>query len=978
MKTGLFRSTLLACAIGCFLAPLATLAYDVSSLRLQPPPSQEPELIGHILVFEEPGLMYYEGGVKDLRATAISATGQRKVDVSAQPSVAYLNYLDELLDERASMVASRLGRSIGAVYRYDTTITGLGVRLTHAEAASLRSMPGLKAIHESGVYQLDTNRGPEFIGAGQIWDGTSVPGNVGTRGQGVVIGIIDSGANRAHPSFGLLPAECGADAGQPKLTAYTCLTGGVCTTTDVPGATCANNNEGTAEDCNGHGSHTASTAAGNTLLTTAPAPAPARNISGVATCAKINSYKVCATSNCDGIAIVAAIERAIVDGVDVINYSISGGGGNDASVWLPGATADRFYLDALNAGILVAASAGNTRADNPTPEGDVNHRGPWLTSVAASSHDEVAIVPGSLQVTGPGAVPGNLAGSIALTASSSPVSIAQGSNLLIRDFPTAPTGCNADPAYPANYFAGGTALVSRGVCSFAEKLANVVAAGASALLVYNNAAGGISMAGLDAATIPAYSLLQSDGQALVGFSATLGGAPIEADAEPPLSQGDVLANFSLRGPISPVAQGAQGSNNSFDITKPDITAPGIDIYAAVNTPGNYGILSGTSMSSPHIAGAFALLRAAQPTWSATEIKSALMMTASNAGTQEDAFTPWRVDDIGSGRADLTRAALAGLVMDESVANFLAADPNAAGDPRTLNLPSMRHTACSPDCTWTRTVKSTLTDSATWNVAIEQPDGFDVEVTPAQFTLASGASQTLTIAATPLDDPGIELRFGRINLSTTTPGQSPDLALTVAVLGTAGEPNDVIFADGFECAPGFPGCEVQPPQCVPEQLLADTGFEATDPVTFDNPVWESTSSTFGSALCNEAFCGLGGGAAGPRTGGFWAWLGGTASQEIGTVTQAVTIPAGADRFVNYWLRIGAVGAGAEMTVSVDGTILETVVEPGVAENVYAQRSVDVSAFADGGSHTLTFEYSSPGGDSSNFNLDDVTLECSPAP
>jgi subtilisin family serine protease len=799
MKPGILRSSLIALSISLYLTPLAAVSAPSHISAVQSAGEAQDKPGNYLIVFDEPGLMYYEGGVDGIRATSIRATGERKLDVTSEASLAYRAHVEQFHETKKAEIEALIGRTLGQVYRYDIAFNGLGLSLSKAEALKLKSIEGIKSIRAVRDRELDTNRGPTFIGAGSIWDGSAAPGGVASRGDGVVIGVIDTGANRNHPSFGVLPAECGASAGQTKLTAYNCLSG-TCTTTDEPGADCTvNGGEGTAEDCNGHGSHTASTAGGNTLLTSAPPPAPVRNISGVATCAKINAYKVCATNSCSGLAIPAAIEQAIADGVDVINFSISGGGGDDASIWAPGETSDRLFLDALNADILVAASAGNTRAENPTPVGDVNHRGPWLTSVAASSHDEVTALPGSIQVTGPGAVPVDLASPITLTASSSPLQIPANSNLLVRDFPTAPTGCNADAVYPANYFDGGTALISRGACSFAEKVTKAVAAGATSVIVYNNAAGVISMAGLEAATVPAYSILQTEGQALVAFSSTLGGAPIEATGQPPQFQGDVLANFSLRGPISPVAPGSLGPSNSFDVTKPDITAPGVDIYAAVSTPANYGILSGTSMSSPHIAGAYALLRSVRPTWTASEIKSALMMTAFNGGTKEDGSTAWDPDDVGSGRADLTKAALAGLVMDETFANFLAADPGNGGDPRTLNVPSLRHTDCTPNCSWTRTVKSTLAVGATWNVDVQQPEGFEVEVSPTQFTLAGGATQTLTITATVQGgEMGQTVRFGRIRLSPAVPSQSPALEISVALKRETLD--DTIFEDDFELEP----------------------------------------------------------------------------------------------------------------------------------------------------------------------------------
>src|SRR5690606_7681579 len=117
------------------------------------------------------------------------------------------------------------------------------------------------------------------------------------------------------------------------------------------------------------------------------------------------------------------------------------------------------------------------------------------------------------------------------------------------------------------------------------------------------------------------------------------------------------------------------------------------------------------------------------------------------------------------------------------ANLLAANPAASGNPRTLNIPAVRHTNCTPNCSWTRTLTSTLAGSANWTVAVDQPQGFNVTVTPNAFTLGGGGTQSVTITATPQgSEPGTALRFGYINFTSTS---SPDLAFTVAVKGIGG-------------------------------------------------------------------------------------------------------------------------------------------------------------------------------------------------
>lgn len=182
----------------------------------------------------------------------------------------------------------------------------------------------------------------------------------------------------------------------------------------------------------------------------------------------------------------------------------------------------------------------------------------------------------------------------------------------------------------------------------------------------------------------------------------------------------------------------------------------------------------------------------------------------------------------------------------------------------------------------------------------------------------------------------------------------------------------LFNDGFE------GSSTPPPTCTPLQLLSDSGLEATNPGTGANPFWASTSQGFGSAICTTTICPDDAGTALPRAGSAWAWFGGIAAAETSTLSQSVVIPAGVPRHLNFFLRRGFVSApfDAELRVKIDGTTVRTLDEPAIAEPGYLGRTVDLSAFANGASHSIQFEYVNPSGSGkSNFVVDDITIECS---
>ena len=775
-----FRTTTLASAIGIALIGASfSVAVPAASSPAAKAAAQNPAntLEHYIIRFNEPGLLHYAGGTQGITATAPKALGQRKLDVHAPAAVAYQTFLQGQRDVHLAAIAQSIGRQLDVNYVYSITMNGVGVDLSAAEASKIATLPGVAAVRRAPDVPLATYHGPEYIGADHVWDGSDVPGGLGTRGQGVVVADIDTGINSAHPSFADDPT-CGVfgPTNHKLLSAVDCLT------VNGMGQCVGTNPE--ANDGNGHGVHTASTAVGNTLDDTAvppPAiPAPYTFMSGVAPCASLRTYKVCATNNCSGQAIQAATETAIADQVDVITFSISGG--TD-----PWNDSDRTFLDAVGADIFVAAAAGNTGAATTDPVGAVNHLGPWVASVAATTHDLNPANSGLLSATGPGSPPPNTQN----ISANPPTPFIPGgpfTDTPIRHYALNEIGCTAGGGFPADYFDGAIALISRGTCTFEEKIDNAQAAGAMAAIIYNNVAGGFGML-IGAASLPSYSILMTDGQNLETFIDANDPTPTTVDLTPSVVQGDVLAGFSLRGPTPPPFDG---------ITKPDIGAPGVNIYAALDTAsGSYGYLSGTSMATPHTAGSGTLLRAVHPDWTPQEVKSALMLTAFTGGHEEDLTTPWTPDDVGSGRVDLTKAALAGFVMDETFDNFLAADPGTGGDPSTLNIPSARNVSCATSCTWTRTIRNALGGAANWSVTVNNPTGLNVTVDPSSFAFTGGDRifgdgfdgapppplpefQPLTITATPTQALA-DVTFAEIVFHETN-GLAPDAHIYVAVEG----------------------------------------------------------------------------------------------------------------------------------------------------------------------------------------------------
>lgn len=762
----------------------------------------------YIVVLDDPPLATYDGrqlitperdgGVARFEATVNSATGDSKLDVGSDRSKQYLRFLDQRYEHVLGAAALLMGRQLKPDFRYRNALNGFAADMTAKEAQALGQLAGVKRVVVDELQRLHTDSGPNWIGASDIYIGAN--GFAPTGGEGVVIGVIDSGVNWDHPSFadageGVAPGNGVWDHVNPYSSQL-----GLCSKSNVK---CNDklvgvydfvvDEPGTPEseeytdglDNAGHGSHVASTAAGNPrnvsslgkLLT----------IAGVAPNANIVSYRVCYIADpddadddaCQTSATLKAIDQAISDQVDVINYSV---GGDAFDPWTPGSTALAF-LNARAAGIFVATSAGNEGPNASSIGSPAN--APWLTSVGAATHDRIF---GSLvgQMSGgDSSPPGQLLGA-SFTAG---IGVRQ--IVLASDYGYPLCGIGEPELMPdcasntgkSNPFAAGTfngeiVVCDRGVYGRVEKGKNLSLAGAGGYVLANTDATGNTVVA-EQHCLPASHLGDSSGDTLrswlssgSGHQASISGLQVIHDQ----GVADQIASFSSRGPNLPPVE---------NVLKPDLIAPGVGILAAYapNTD-SFSFKDGTSMASPHIAGGAALVKAVHPDWTPPMIMSAIAMTSTPQLARDfngSIATPF---ERGAGRPRLGEAVQVGLYVNEDKDGFIDADPLGGGDPKGLNLPSMVDAGCRNVCSFSRTVTD-LVGGASWSVsAVGFPDGVSVSVDPGTFTLADGASRTLGIQIN-LGDSRIvgSWVYGEIHLSSNG---LPDSVFTVAVFADGGQ------------------------------------------------------------------------------------------------------------------------------------------------------------------------------------------------
>lgn len=713
----------------------------------------------------EPSLATYEGGNALFATPARAESG--KIDVNSPEAIAYLQHINAGLDAFIAKAEQVLGRKLEVLYRYDYVINGFSAKMTVEEAATLRQLPEVREIFVDYVYQLETDVSPAFIGVDQIWNGSAVPLPEGKRGEGTIVGIIDTGINATHPSFldhtplddyvypspptggykGLCATEPSTHICNRKLIGmYDMLSGS------------------DGRDTLDHGSHTAGTAAGNRVQINYNGANVV--ISGMAPRARILSYKVCGSGGCPSSASTAAVNQAVADGADALNFSIGPTSGPARSPWLD--STEVAFLEAFKVGVSTATSAGNSGPGDST----IYKTPPWAVVTANTQHGRIFGYPITVNPNS-----ANPLGSIGLLAADdlAPVMTADliGKTLVWGGNHGNLDGC---AAWPAGSITGKVAILKRGGCTFKEKLQFVQDGGGIFALVYNNQPGAPIIMGTDtgSVSIPAAMISLEAGEAIEAVA----GSPMTINILKDVTSGtrpdwgDILAESTSRGPI-----------RNFEMLEPDIAAPGTNVLAAYSGTGETDLMSGTSMAGPHVAGSMAVMRSLYPDWSPAAIRSAIIMTAI-AGTSRDydmgPVTPF---DYGNGRIDMSKAALVGLVMEVTYEEYKAANPDLGGDMRTLNIPSYQNSNCMGGCTFTRTVKNVAGVATSYSVDVTKTDDVDIVVTPASFTIPVGGTQQITVKVSPKLTSQGAWQFARIHFNTdgTFANGKPisDIAFTLA-------------------------------------------------------------------------------------------------------------------------------------------------------------------------------------------------------
>jgi subtilisin family serine protease len=520
----------------------------------------------------------------------------------------------QIAQQHAAIEPEITGRGGRVLAHFHDAINGVKVQIPRDQIEALKSAPGVIDVLPVRTYHHNNAQSVPFIGAPLVWQATP-----GFRGEGVKIAVIDTGIDYTHANFGgpgtvdafKKAAASSTQPADPKLfgPAAPKVKGG----TDLVGdAYDANDPTSVPQpdpnplDCDGHGSHTAGTAAGFGVAadgTTYKGPYDSAAYSqnfvigpGVAPKADLYAVRVFGCSGSTNV-VVDGIDWAIHNGMDVISMSLGSDFGTAQDADAVAAT------NATRAGILVAAASGNS---GPVP---------YITSTPAVSSEAISVAAIDSHASFPGAAVSLNDGSIEAQDSNGAGLPAGALGVVVLKTSTGAVSLGCDESEYANgNVAGKLVVTQRGTCARVLRAQLGQKYNAAAVAMINTSAGYPPYEGpISGVTIPFLGVLASD-------AATLGAATTASSFT-----SNTIANPTYRTAASFSSGGPRFGDS---VLKPNVSAPGVSIFSTAVGTGNGGVYeSGTSMATPHIAGVAALAKQAHPKWSEAAISAAVVETA---------------------------------------------------------------------------------------------------------------------------------------------------------------------------------------------------------------------------------------------------------------------------------------------------------------------------------------------------------------
>ncbi|XP_057467817.1 subtilisin-like protease SBT2.6 [Actinidia eriantha] len=773
----------------------------------------------YIVTVEGEPVISYTGGVDSFEATAVES--DEKIDVTSQIVISYSRHLEKKHDMLLGMLFDH--GTYKKLYSYRHLINGFAVHISPEQAEILRRAPSVKSVERDWKVRRLTTHTPQFLGLPTgVWP---TGGGFDKAGEGIVIGFVDSGIFPHHPSFatynqepyGPLPkyrGKCEVDPDTKKSFCNGKIIGAQHFAEAAIAAGVFNPAIDFASplDGDGHGSHTAAIAAGNNGVPVRIHGYEFGKASGMAPRVRIAVYKALYRLFGGFVAdVVAAIDQAVHDGVDILNLSMSPNS--------PPATAkttflnpfDATLLSAVKAGVFVAQAAGN---GGPFPKTLLSYS-PWITTVAAAVDDRR--YKNHLTLGNGKILPG--IGLSPATHGNRTFTMVAANDVLLDSsvMKYSPSDCQKPEVLNKNLVEGNILLCGYsfnfvvGTASIKKVSETAKSLGAIGfVLAVENISPGTKFDPVPTG-IPGILITEvSKSMELINYykiSTTRDWTGRVKSFKATGTIGDGLmailhksapqvALFSARGPNI-----KDYSFQDADLLKPDILAPGSLIWAAwalngtdeVNYIGEgFAMISGTSMAAPHIAGIAALVKQKHPHWSPAAIKSALMTTSTTLDRAERplqaqqysgsetmtlvAATPF---DYGSGHVNPRASLDPGLIFDagyEDYIGFLCTIPGinaheiknytnspcnyTLGHSWNFNTPSITISHLVGTQTVTRTVTNVAEEEETYVITARMAPAVAIETNPPAMTLRPGASRKFSVTLTPRSVTGA-YTFGEV-------------------------------------------------------------------------------------------------------------------------------------------------------------------------------------------------------------------------